>query len=710
MSTKLMHLILLASMLIGFSCSLQNNPEMTNNNNSKQFEPPVNYAKATEWANSMVAKMTLEEKAQMIGGQEIFYTQEVPRLSIPKVMFTDASQGIHLRDSFQEYTYERPIDSSTAMPCPILLASTWNKNLAMEYAKAIGEECQAAGIPVLLGPGMNIYRISQCGRNFEYLGEDPYLAAQMVENYVLGLQNTGTIATLKHFVANNTDYYRRKSNSLMDARTLNEIYLPAFKAGIDAGAMAVMTSYNLIDGEWAGESENVINELLRKQLGFKWLVMTDWWSVFDGEKVIKSGQDLEMPARLATKEALELVKSGKIKEQDIDRMVASQLKTLYAMNAYSQSPKPELLAKLPEHEQTALNVAREGIVLLKNSNGLLPVSTNTKSILVTGPYANMLAIGGGSATVEGYNQIKLLEALEKEFGAKINYKENPEDKEIRNAELVFLCIGTEDSEGWDRSFDLPKELEELTRKTTTLNKNVVVLVNSGSGINMSHWSDKAGAILYSWYPGQNGNVATAEILSGKVNPSGKLPCTIERAFKDSPGFGYIPEGETLYTGWNDEAEAKRGIYDLNYNEGIFVGYRWYEKKNISPLFAFGHGLSYTSFNWNNLAVSEMKNGQVEVSFSISNSGKLEGAEVAQVYVRDTECSFPRPIKELKAFQKVKLSPGESQTLTFSLNHQDFAFWHPEKQSWWVEEGKFEIFVGSASDKLFLKQAINIQSE
>ena len=672
----------------------------------KIFTPVNTYESSKKWAKEKVEQMTLEEKCKLIGGQRIFFTTAVERLGIPEVMFADATQGINLRTTFEEYTYELPIEESTAMPSPILLASTWNTQLAHDYAEAVGEECKAAGIPVLLGPGMNIYRISQCGRNFEYFGEDPFLVSRMIENYVIGMQNTGTIATLKHFVANNTDYHRRKSNSIVDERTLNEIYMPAFKAGIDAGALAVMTSYNLVHGEWAGQSEYVINELLRKHLGFKWLVMTDWWSVWDGEKVIKSGMDLEMPATEATANAKQLVEEGKVKVEDIDRMVISLLATLKAIEGFNRKPNHSLLKLFPKHEETALNAAREGVILLKN-NGTLPLKPQENKILVTGPYADKRARGGGAARVKGYNNITLLKALQTEFASRIEHISEASDEEIANAETVILSIGTFDSEGWDRSFDLPEADEQLVQRVTELNSNTIVIVNSGSGINMSAWNDKAAAILYAWYPGQTGNQASAEIISGKVNPSGKLPITIEKDFKDSPGKDYIPDGEELYWDWDNEGEKNREPYDLEYTEGIFVGYRWYEHKKIKPLYAFGHGLSYTSFNTEIKGVVA-KERNAHVTVEISNTGKQKGSEVIQLYVQDKESTFERPEKELKAFCKVELEPDKSEELVLSLCEKDFMYWNPELNNWHFEPGTFVLHIGNASDSILHTHELNIE--
>jgi beta-glucosidase len=678
---------------------------------SIKFEPPVSYEKASVWADSIIGLMTLDEKITFIGGDRIFYTNPIPRLNIPAVMMADATQGVHLRDSFFTFAkYRRVLPKSTAFPSPILLASTWNKELAWNYAHAIGEECKAGGIAVLLGPGMNLYRISQCGRNFEYFGEDPYLAGKIISNYVAGLQNTGTIATLKHFVANNSDFFRRKSNSVVDERTLHEIYTFAFKSGIDAGAMAVMTSYNLLNGEWCGQSRYVIDTLLRGQLGFRWLVMTDWWSVYDGEKVVKSGLDLEMPYRIATANAKELIKNGKVTEQEINRMVKSILTTLYAMQAFEKRPDTTLFSKFDEHEQIALQTAREGIVLLRNENNLLPVRRDIKSILLTGEYLNEIAQGGGAAAVKGYNHITISKALIEEFGDKLTISPEATDEEISNAGIVLLSIGTYDSEGWDRPFDLPDEKEEKIQKILALNPNTVVIVNSGSGINMSRWNTKAGAILYTWYGGQIGAKAIAEIIAGKTNPSGKLPITIEKNFKDSPGYGYIPDGEKLYDNWNDHNERHHKVFDIKYKEGIFMGYRWYEKNNIEPLYPFGYGLSYTKFEYSDLQVSKNKfkeNEEVTISFTVKNIGNITGAEIAQLYIHDTDSKLPRPLKELKGFEKINLKPDESKTVTITLTKKDFSYWNPEIKSWYAEPGKFIIMVGASSHEIKLTREVEL---
>jgi beta-glucosidase len=677
----------------------------------EQFQP-LSYEQADAQADSVLSLMTVDEKIAYIGGDKYFFLRSLPRLNLSEVYMTDATQGVHIREKMREVDLSKyQMEKTTAFPCPLLLAATWNPELAYSYAQAIGEECRSGGIGILLGPGMNSYRHSQCGRNFEYFGEDPFLRSRFIERYVQGVQSTGTVATLKHFAANNTEYFRRKSNSIIDERTLHEIYLPPFQAGIDAGARAVMTSYNLLNGEWCGQSDYAINTVLRKELGFKWLVMTDWWSVTDGEKVAKSGQDLEMPYAIALKNAHQLLQEGKVKIEDIDRMAKSVLRTYLSMKLHDQKKSSPDDALYENHETIALQTAREGIVLLKNENSILPLSDNSRTILVTGDYVEKIARGGGAAEVIGYHQRSMVDELRKEFGDRIIYENKPSLEQIKSADVVLCNMGTLDSEGWDRPFDLPEDQEKRIQECVQNNSHTIVIVTSGSGINMADWNDKAKAIIYAWYVGQNGNTALAEIISGKTNPSGKLPITIEKDFKDSPGFGYLPEGESLYKKWNDKAEKDRPVYDVRYSEGIFSGYRWYEKNKIEPLYAFGHGLSYTAFEYSDLQVSRdivHDHEVLQVSFMIKNAGRRSGMEIAQLYVQDIACSVPRPIKELKGFKKVEIEPGQSVRVQMELTIKDFSYWSPERKDWFAEKGKFVISVGPSSKDMILEKSIELQ--
>lgn len=673
--------------------------------------PKHAYHSAAAWADRILQQMTLDEKCAYVSGIDIFFTKAIPRLGIPRVMLADATAGVVLRERFYEVTYQNAIDRSTAFPAPILLAATWNTDLAEAYAGAIAEQCLANGIGVLLGPGFNLYRISQCGRNFEYFGEDPCLIARMIERYVKGVQDKGVIATLKHFVANNTDYFRRKSNSVVDERTLHEIYLPGFKAGIDAGALAVMTSYNLVNGEWAGQSKAVIKDLLRGTLGFQWLVMTDWWSIYDCEKTVGSGQDLEMPDPQVTGELKAKVEAGEIAEADVDRMVKNVLTTFKAMDLFERKPMPELIAHFPQHEEVALETAREGIVLLRNQNQVLPLETDGDGkILLLGEFIHKNATGTGAAYVKGYNQVTLHESLKKAYGDRIVYDASPSDATLRSAAHIIVSVGTVDAESWDRPYALPEGEERYLKRIVGLNSRVIVLVHAGSGVRMTDWYEQAAAIVFCWYSGQNGNIALAEILSGETNPSGKLPITLEREFADSPGFGYIPEGETLYTGANDEWEKIHPVYDVVYKEGLFVGYRWYEKQNIAPLYAFGFGLSYTHFDYGNLSVKDASvavGEPVEICFDLKNSGSRRGKETVQIYITHCAPQLERPSKELRVFRKIDLDAGEQASLEITLPADAFAHWCETAHAWITEPGRFEILVAAASNDIRLATAVNL---
>ncbi len=686
----------------------------------KPFTPPIAYEDARARAEAILAQLTLDEKISLTVGHRMFFTQGLKRFNVPSMYMSDASQGVNIRSNLDDQ-----LEKSVAFPSSIALASTWNKSLACKYAKSIGEECRAGDIAVLLGPGINIYRVSQNGRNFEYLGEDPYLISRIVENYVVGMQSTGTIATLKHFIANNTDYKRRTSNSVVDNRTLHEIYLPGFIAGINAGAMAIMTSYNLINGEYAVQSKELITDLLRDKLGYKWLVMSDWWSVWDAKKAIESGLDLDMPGEPRdeypdyTKKpeyfvryaAKSLIDEGKISEAQIDLMVTRILTTQIAMGL---TERPILdtsyLDHYSAHEEVALQTGRESIVLLEN-NGVLPILPSDKiSILLTGKYADEIPYGGGAAEVVGYDHITMFDGLREIYGDQVSLIVDPSDDEIRSASHVIYSTGTFDSEGWDKSFDLPDSVNQQIRRLISLNRNTIVSVSSGSGVNMSEWNDDVGALLYSWYPGQIGFRAFAEIVAGITNPSGKLPITIEKRFEDSPGYGYLPDGAELYTGWDQDHRILDPIHDVVYHEGVYVGYRWYEHKQIEPLYAFGHGKSYTSYAYRDLILnqSHIKSGEtVSVSVLVENIGNREGMEIVQLYIRDIESSVPRPIKELKGFQKVYLEAGESMNLTFTLDKRDFSFWDPETEDWKLESGMFEVLIGSASNSILVSAKLEM---
>jgi beta-glucosidase len=672
------------------------------------FKTPVSFDDAGARADALLAKMNRAQKLALISGHNAFYLRGFPELGIPQLYMSDASGGINIRRNASAL-----LEKSVAFPNPLALAATWNPGLAYHYARSIGEECRAGGVAFLLGPGMNLYRHAQYGRNFEYFGEDPFLAARIAERYVTGVLDTGTIPTIKHFIANETDHYRRTSNSIVDERTLHEIYLPAFQAAIATGAMAVMTSYNLLNGEWCGQSRAVIHDLLRGKLGYKWLVMTDWSSVWDAKKIIQSGQDLEMPGdKFLKADADRLLSAGEVSDAEIDRMVKSILRTTIAMGLHDRPVHEAYFAsKFAEHEQVALQTAREAVVLLKN-NGVLPLRPGAaKKILLTGRFVEKIARGLGSAEVDGYNHVTLLDALRKTYGDALQHVVNPTDEELQSADVVLLSTGMQDSEGWDRPFALPADDEERVRRTVAVNPRTVVIVNAGGGIQMTAWNDRAAAIVYAWYPGQNGNSAVAEIVSGVTNPSGKLPITIERRFEDSPGYGYIPEGEKLYVSWNADNDMSHPVTDVVYREGVFVGYRWYEHKKIAPLYAFGHGLSYTTFAYSDLRITPAAmplDGRVSVEFTVTNTGKVAGSEVAQIYLRDPEAPVPRPEKELKGFNRVALAPGESKVVRVRFTAREFAYWDVKAHAWHSDARTYAFLIGPASNHILLEGSVTLQ--
>mgnify|MGYP002513899493 CR=1 FL=1 len=524
------------------------------------------YAKADE----VLKTLSLDEKVEMTQGHNRFFLPGAPAKGLPHVYTVDASAGVRINNRLTDLNEVRHPQKTTQFPATIALASTFNPELAKAYGEAVGYETRMAGAGVLLGPGMNIYRSSQCGRNFEYMGEDPYLAARMVENYVIGMQGTGTMACLKHFVCNNTEFLRRISNSVVDERAMMEIYTPAFKAGIDAGAGSVMTSYNLVNGEWAGQSKYVITDLLRGTLGFKGLVMTDWRSVYDWEKIVLSGQNVEMPGTpneyYHINSVRGLLKEGKLTEKNIDDMIRPMVATLIRFGLYErfkngQPNEDALEAKFPHHEQVSYQTAAEGSILLKN-NGILPLKEG-QQVLLVGRWAKVAPQGGGSSQVDGFNCVTSEQALRAALRARVKAVENPDFIELQNADVVVVATGTFDSESIERPFAMERKDEALVRMACAANKKVIVLVLSGSGIDMSAWHDKVSAIIYGWYPGQAGMQAIADIMVGKINPSGKLPATIEKSFKDSPAYGMIPAGLNIsHTTKNVKIRMHRVIIDV----------------------------------------------------------------------------------------------------------------------------------------------------
>lgn len=674
-------------------------------------QPVMSYEEAEAKANEILKSLTLEEKLSMTQGHNRFFLPGVPEKGMPHIYTTDASMGVknkqHLHDAGEVVLAER----TTQFPAFIMLAATFNTDLAYKYGHAVGEEARMAGAGVILGPGMNIYRNARCGRNFEYLGEDPHLAASIIYDYVTGMQSTGTLACAKHFLGNQTEFYRRRSNSIIDERAIMEIYTPAFKAAIDAGVATVMTAYNQLNGEWAGESKYVITDLLRGTLGFKGMVMSDWNSIYDWKNVILSGQNLDMPGEdmfYIKKKPADLVAEDVVTEKDIENMIRPTIATCLRWGLYDRYNSGKqydksLEAKLPAHLEISYQTAAEGTVLLRN-NGILPLTTAQK-VLVVGKWFDKVPHGGGAARVTGYDHHPLRQVLTDAFGGNVKFVEKPTAAELKAAEVVLCVTGTYDSESTERPFEMEKKDEKLVRLAVESNPNTIVLVHSGSAINMTAWADKCAALLYGWYPGQNGLEAICDIIVGKVNPSGKLPMTIERDFADSPAVNSVPEGFNLAKakGNPNEKAFHPWTYDVHYDESVLVGYRWYEKKNIKTLFPFGYGLSYTTFELAKPKI--LSKGKVKtltdetplkVAIEVNNTGAVAGAEVVQLYIAEKNPTVLRPNKELKAFRKVAVEPGKKAVVTFEVDKKMCSYWCDKNHAWTANAGEYEILIGTSS--------------
>ena len=674
-------------------------------------QPVMSYEEAEAKANEILKSLTLEEKLSMTQGHNRFFFPGVPEKGLPYIYTTDASMGVknkqHLHDAGEVILAER----TTQFPAFIMLAATFNPDLAYKYGHAVGEEARMAGAGVILGPGMNIYRNARCGRNFEYLGEDPHLAASIIYDYVTGMQSTGTLACAKHFLGNQTEFYRRRSNSIIDERAIMEIYTPAFKAAIDAGVATVMTAYNQLNGEWAGESKYVITDLLRGTLGFKGMVMSDWNSIYDWKNVILSGQNLDMPGEdmfYIKKKPADLVAEGVVTEKDIENMIRPTIATCIRWGLYDRYNSGKqydksLEAKLPAHLEISYQTAAEGAVLLRN-NGILPLAT-TKRVLVVGKWFDSVPHGGGAARVTGYDHHPLRQVLTDAFGGNVKFVEKPTAAELKAAEVVLCVTGTYDSESTERPFEMEKKDEKLVRLAVESNPNTIVLVHSGSAINMTAWADKCAALLYGWYPGQNGLEAICDIIIGKVNPSGKLPMTIECDFADSPAVNSVPEGFNLAKakGNPNEKAFHPWTYDVHYDESVLVGYRWYEKKNIKTLFPFGYGLSYTTFELAKpkiLSKGKVKTltdeAPLKVAIEVNNTGAVAGAEVVQLYIAEKNPTVLRSNKELKAFRKVAVEPGKKAVVTFEVDKKMCSYWCDKNHAWTANTGEYEILIGTSS--------------
>jgi len=650
---------------------------------------------ATVRAASILAQMNLDEKIAIISGVDNMFTNGVPRLGVRRVRMADASMG--LRDIAIE---------ATAFPAFIALAATWSRDRAAAYGEAVGAEFRAADIDVILGPGVNLYRVHECGRNFEYLGEDPVLAAALVVPYIRGVQRQGVAATVKHFACNNTDWHRCVSNSVVDERTLRELYFLPFEAAVkDADVRCLMTSYNLVNGEYAGESATLLSEVLLGDWEFDGLIMSDWGGLWNPAPKAKAFE----PAAIRT-----MLEEGVISESDIDARVARVLELTSRIEELQLEIPNRRRSKNEEHAGVALQVAREGIVLLKNAGGLLPLSPKSGSIAVVGPAADPTPTsGGGAAAVSAIDPVsiaggfvavapdrKLLRAAEG----------GTEDDVLTGAEVAVVCVGLDlehEGEGFDRPYRLPAEQVELIRKASRIAERTVVVIVAGGGVEMTSWVDDVDAILHLWYPGEIGARALAEIVFGEVNPSGKLPISIERRYEDRAATAnYLPTGAEHYPR-PDMVSVDAAPYDVHYREGVFAGYRHLDALEIEPLFCFGHGLSYTSYEYASLSVAQ-SDDRVSIRFAVTNAGARDGDEAAQVYVRPPRSLADAIPRRLVGFAKRSVAAGQTVDYEVDVPLRSFASWEPATGGWLLAPGAYTIEVGASSRDVRLTAELSLE--
>ena len=659
---------------------------------------------------SLVSQMTLEEKAALCTGATAWTSTPISRLGIPEYRVSDGPHGVRRTENSMDLGSESI--PATCFPTASLMASTWDVNLIEALGRALGEEVVALGVNTILGPGVNIKRSPLGGRNFEYFSEDPYLAGQMAISHINGVQSQGVGTSLKHFAANNQEYQRFSIDTLVDERTLREIYLPAFEAAVkQAKPWTVMCAYNKLNGDYCSENYRLLTEILKQEWGFEGLVVSDWGAVHDRVSSLKAGLDWEMPgpSPRRTQAVVDAVRSGKLDEAVLDEACRRILRVVMK----AAETKVGGTFDVDAHHALARKVAAEGMVLLKN-NGVLPLRA-PRHIAVIGRAAQVAHFqGGGSSHINPTRVDVPINALKALAGdAEISYAEGyvEEDRfdqalidqavstaRVSDVTLLYLSLPeSKESEGYDRSdLDLTAQQVALIQAVTRVQPDTVVILNNGAPVVMGAWIDDTAAVLEAYMMGQAGGSAIADVLFGKVNPSGKLAETFPLRLEDTPAYLNFP-------GENGE---------VRYGEGLYVGYRYYDAKKMPVQFPFGYGLSYTTFDYSNPRVSSEAFKDVDgvtVSVDVTNTGKMAGKEIVQVYVHDQKSGMPRPVKELKGFAKVELQPGETKTVSIPLDFRAFAFYNPLYNQWVTEDGQFDLLIGASSADIRCTQTVSLTS-
>lgn len=657
----------------------------------------------------IVSEMTLEEKAGMCSGLDFWHLKEVEHLGIPKVMVSDGPHGLRKQDEKGDHLGINDSIKAVCFPPAVLSACSFDRGLMEEMGKAIGREAQANDVSVVLGPAVNIKRSPLCGRNFEYYSEDPYLAGEIAAAFVKGVQSQHVGTSIKHFAANNQEYRRMSSSSEVDERTLREIYFPAFETAVKkAQPYTFMCSYNQINGTFASENKWLLTDVLRGEWGFKGYVMSDWGAVNDRVKGLEAGLELEMPASGGDNDAMivKAVKDGALEEKILDQAVERILRIIFE---YADHRKPQEFTMEKDHEG-AQHIAEESMVLLKNENHILPLKTSEKAAFIGGFARNPRFQGGGSSHINCFKTTNVLDSVP--CDAQVVYAEGfPADRDFYDKALADEAVKAAaeadkavifaglpesfESEGYDRShMRLPECQNRLITEILKVQPNTVIVLHNGSPVEMP-WLGEIKGLLETYLGGQAGGAAAANILYGKINPSGKLAETMPLKLSDNPSYLNFGGGEKV-----------------EYREGIFVGYRYYDTKEMDVAFPFGYGLSYTTFAYSNLKLS-MENptekDTVMVSADVTNTGKSAGKEVVQLYIRDLTGSAIRPEKELKGFEKVFLEPGETKTVTMELNKRSFAWYNTELHDWFAASGDYEILVGASSRDIRLTETLYLNS-
>ena len=701
-----------------------------------------------ERVEDALSRMTLEEKVKILHAQSKFSSAGVPRLGIPDLWTTDGPHGIRPEVLWDEWSQAGwTNDSCVAFPALTCLAATWSEEMSALYGKSIGEEARYREKDVLLGPGVNIYRTPLNGRNFEYMGEDPYLASRMVVPYIQEVQKNGVAVCVKHFALNNQESLRHQYDAIIDDRTLNEIYLPAFKAAVqEGGAWSIMGAYNLYKGQHLCHNQYILNDILKKDWGFDGAVISDWGGCHDTDQAITNGLDLEFgtwtdgltmgatngyDAYYLADPYLERLRDGRASEDVLNEKARRVLRLNFRTAMRKDKPNGSLCS--PEHYDAARRIADEGIVLLKNNDNVLPISRKAGSrILVVGENAvKMMTVGGGSSSLKVQREVLPLDGIRAAAGEGVTVEfergyvgdisgsyngvvTGQDLSESRSAEELIedACLKAKDADavifigGLNKSshqdcedsdrfgLGLPYGQDAVIEALAKVNPRLAVVIVSGNAVAMP-WVDNVNAIVEAWYCGSQSGTALADIIFGDVNPSGKLPVTFPVRLEDNGAHAL---------GAYDPAST-----EAHYSEGIFVGYRWAQKKDIKPLFAFGHGLSYTTFSYSEAEISRTtmsENGNVTVSVNVTNTGDREGKEIVQLYIGDDECSVERPVMELKAFRKVSIKPGETVRVSFPLNADMLKFYGND--GWTLEKGSFTAYVGAASDDIRTSVKFNVK--